>query len=110
MSMEKTNVITERPKVMLFPRFLGGEHHRNSGAPCVLRNYFASEITWNRWGTRALSWASSKAFSFFFFMACRSSPDLSDRFGFKKVLIVSYLAYLPSILLLIYTRTYSGII
>ncbi len=38
------------------------------------------------------------------------SGSFADRFGFKKVLIVSYLAYLPSILLLLYTRTYSGII
>ncbi len=33
----------------------------------------------------------------------------ADRFGFKKVLIVSYLAYLPSILLLIWTKSFSGI-
>jgi proton-dependent oligopeptide transporter, POT family len=38
------------------------------------------------------------------------SGSFADRFGFKKVLIISYLAYLPSILLLILTRTYSGII
>jgi proton-dependent oligopeptide transporter, POT family len=38
------------------------------------------------------------------------SGSFADRFGFKKVLIISYLAYLPSILLLIFTRTYSGII
>jgi proton-dependent oligopeptide transporter, POT family len=38
------------------------------------------------------------------------SGSFADRFGFKKVLIVSYLAYLPSILLLIYTRSYSGIL
>jgi POT family proton-dependent oligopeptide transporter len=37
------------------------------------------------------------------------SGSFADRFGFKKVLIVSYLAYLPSILLLIMTRTFSGI-
>jgi proton-dependent oligopeptide transporter, POT family len=37
------------------------------------------------------------------------SGSFSDRFGFKKVLIVSYLAYLPSILLLIATRSFSGI-
>jgi dipeptide/tripeptide permease len=37
------------------------------------------------------------------------SGSFADRFGFKKVLIISYLAYLPSILLLIYTRTFSGI-
>ncbi len=37
------------------------------------------------------------------------SGSFADRFGFKKVLIVSYLAYLPSILLLILTRSFSGI-
>jgi dipeptide/tripeptide permease len=33
----------------------------------------------------------------------------ADRFGFKKVLIVSYVAYLPSILLLMLTKSFSGI-
>jgi dipeptide/tripeptide permease len=33
----------------------------------------------------------------------------ADRYGFKKVLIVSYLAYLPSILLLLLTKSFSGI-
>jgi POT family proton-dependent oligopeptide transporter len=37
------------------------------------------------------------------------SGTFADRFGFKKVLIVSYLAYLPSILLLLWTRSFSGI-
>jgi MFS family permease len=37
------------------------------------------------------------------------SGTLADRYGFKKVLIVSYMAYLPSILLLIMTRSFSGI-
>ena len=37
------------------------------------------------------------------------SGSFADRFGFKKVLIVSYLAYLPSILLLLMTRSLSGI-
>ena len=37
------------------------------------------------------------------------SGTFADRFGFKKVLIVSYLAYLPAILLLIYTKSFSGI-
>ncbi len=37
------------------------------------------------------------------------SGTFADRYGFKKVLIVSYLAYLPSILLLIFTRSFSGI-
>lgn len=37
------------------------------------------------------------------------SGTFADRYGFKKVLIASYLAYLPSILLLILTRSFSGI-
>jgi dipeptide/tripeptide permease len=37
------------------------------------------------------------------------SGTFADRFGFKKVLIISYLAYLPSVLLLIATRSFSGI-
>ncbi len=34
----------------------------------------------------------------------------ADRYGFKKILIVSYLAYLPAILLLIFTKSFSGIV
>jgi len=37
------------------------------------------------------------------------SGSFADRYGFKKVLIASYAAYLPSILLLIYTKSFSGI-
>jgi len=37
------------------------------------------------------------------------SGTFADRFGFKKVLIVAYMAYLPAILLLIYNKTFSGI-
>lgn len=37
------------------------------------------------------------------------SGTFADRFGFKKVLLISYLAYLPSILLLIITKSFSGI-
>lgn len=37
------------------------------------------------------------------------SGTFADRYGFKKVLIVSYLAYLPSILLLILTKSFPGI-
>ena len=37
------------------------------------------------------------------------SGTFADRFGFKKVLIVSYVAYLPSILLLMLTKSFSGI-
>ncbi len=35
--------------------------------------------------------------------------SLADKYGFKKMLIISYLAYLPSILLLMFTKSYSGI-
>lgn len=37
------------------------------------------------------------------------SGTFADRYGFKKVLLVSYIAYLPSILLLMFTRSFSGI-
>jgi len=37
------------------------------------------------------------------------SGTLADKYGFKKILIVSYLAYLPTILLLIVTKSFSGI-
>ena len=37
------------------------------------------------------------------------SGTFADRFGFKKVLIVAYMAYLPAILLLIFNKTFSGI-
>lgn len=37
------------------------------------------------------------------------SGTFADRFGFKRVLIVAYLAYLPSILLLMFTQSFSGI-
>lgn len=37
------------------------------------------------------------------------SGTLADKYGFKKMLIVAYLAYLPSILLLIFTKSFSGI-
>jgi proton-dependent oligopeptide transporter, POT family len=37
------------------------------------------------------------------------SGTFADKFGFKKVLIVAYLAYLPSILLLLITKSFSGI-
>jgi dipeptide/tripeptide permease len=38
------------------------------------------------------------------------SGTFADRYGFKKVLIVSYLAYLPTILLLIFNKSFSGIV
>lgn len=37
------------------------------------------------------------------------SGTFADKYGFKKMLMVSYLAYLPSILLLIITKSFSGI-
>ncbi len=37
------------------------------------------------------------------------SGSLADKYGFKKLLVVSYLAYLPTILLLIVTKSFSGI-
>lgn len=37
------------------------------------------------------------------------SGTLADKYGFKKLLIVSYIAYLPSILLLIFSKSFSGI-
>jgi dipeptide/tripeptide permease len=37
------------------------------------------------------------------------SGTLADRFGFKRMLIISYFAYLPSILLLLWTKSFAGI-
>jgi dipeptide/tripeptide permease len=37
------------------------------------------------------------------------SGTFADRYGFKKVLIVSYVAYLPSVLLLLSTKSLTGI-
>jgi len=37
------------------------------------------------------------------------SGTFADKYGFKKVLIISYLAYLPTILLLIVTNSFTGI-
>jgi proton-dependent oligopeptide transporter, POT family len=37
------------------------------------------------------------------------SGAIADKYGFKRVLIVSYLAYLPTILLLILTKSFTGI-
>lgn len=48
-------------------------------------------------------------FLFFSYVIPVLSGSFADRFGFKKVLIVSYLAYLPSVLLLLLTRSFSGI-
>ena len=48
-------------------------------------------------------------FLFFSYVTPVFSGTFADKYGFKKVLIVSYLAYLPSILLLIITKSFSGI-
>lgn len=48
-------------------------------------------------------------FLFFSYVVPLFSGTLADKYGFKKVLIISYLAYLPSILLLIFTKSFSGI-
>jgi proton-dependent oligopeptide transporter, POT family len=37
------------------------------------------------------------------------SGTFADKYGFKKILIVSYLAYLPTILLLIATKSFTGV-
>jgi proton-dependent oligopeptide transporter, POT family len=37
------------------------------------------------------------------------SGTFADKYGFKRILIISYLAYLPAILLLIVTKSFSGI-
>lgn len=59
--------------------------------------------------TRAQLGIVQSLFLFFSYVIPVVSGSFADRFGFKKVLIVSYLAYLPSILLLMLTRSYSGI-
>ncbi len=48
-------------------------------------------------------------FLFFSYVIPVFSGSLADKFGFKTMLIVSYLAYLPSILLLLLTKSSSGI-
>jgi len=46
---------------------------------------------------------------FFSYVVPLISGTFADRFGFKKVLIVSYAVYLPSLLSLLWTRSFSGI-
>jgi len=48
-------------------------------------------------------------FLFFSYFTPVIAGTFADRYGFKKILIISYLAYLPSILLLIVTKSFSGI-
>ena len=49
-------------------------------------------------------------FLFMSYMIPVISGTFADKYGFKKVLIVSYLAYLPAILLLLLTKSFSGIV
>jgi proton-dependent oligopeptide transporter, POT family len=49
-------------------------------------------------------------FLLFSYVVTIFSGTLADKYGFKKMLLVSYMAYLPSILLLIFIKSYSGII
>jgi MFS family permease len=55
-----------------------------------------------------LGWIQS-IFLFVSYFVPVISGTFADRYGFKKILLISYLAYLPSILLLMYTDTFSGI-
>jgi len=48
-------------------------------------------------------------FLFFSYLIPVVSGTFADRFGFKKVLIAAYLAYIPAILLLLATKSFSGI-
>ena len=59
--------------------------------------------------TRAQLGVVQSIFLLFSYVIPLFSGTFADRFGFKKMLIVSYLAYLPSILLLIVTKSFSGI-
>jgi len=59
--------------------------------------------------TRAQLGIVQSLFLLFSYVIPVISGTFADRFGFKKVLIISYLAYLPSILLLILTKSFSGI-
>ena len=90
---------------------LGRQHDRGPGALRLLRHLLRlRHLHGHRSATPGASSASCRASS------CSSptsipviSGTFADRYGFKKVLIVSYLAYLPSILLLILTKSFSGI-
>lgn len=53
--------------------------------------------------------AVQSIFLLFSYMIPVISGTFADRYGFKKMLIVAYLAYLPSILLLLITKSLSGI-
>jgi dipeptide/tripeptide permease len=49
-------------------------------------------------------------FLFFSYVVPLISGTLADRYGFKRMLIVSYLAYLPAVLLLLVTDSCSGLL
>lgn len=73
--------------------------------------YFGFGIYMEKLGyTRSQLGVVQSIFLFFSYCVPVISGSLADRFGFKKILIVSYLAYLPSILLLILSKSYSGIV
>jgi proton-dependent oligopeptide transporter, POT family len=73
--------------------------------------YFGFGIYMDQLGySRAQLGNVQSVFLFLSYLVPVISGSFADRFGFKRVLIVSYLAYLPSILLLMLTRTYSGIL
>ena len=55
-----------------------------------------------------LGWVQS-IFLLFSYTVPLISGTFADRYGFKKMLIVSYCAYLPTILMLIFLKTFSGI-
>jgi len=72
--------------------------------------YFGFGIYMTHLGyTKAQLGIVQSIFLFFSYGIPIISGTFADRFGFKKVLIISYLAYLPSILLLIVTKSFSGI-
>jgi dipeptide/tripeptide permease len=72
--------------------------------------YFGFGIYMEHLGySRAQLGVVQSSFLFLSYVVPVISGTFADRFGFKKVLIVSYLAYLPSILLLIFTRSFSGV-
>jgi dipeptide/tripeptide permease len=53
--------------------------------------------------------AVQSIFLLFSYMIPIISGTFADRFGFRKMFFVAYLAYLPAILLLMVTKTFSGI-
>ena len=69
-----------------------------------------SESIWNPWGySKGELGIIQSLFLAISYITPVISGTFADRYGFKKVLIISYLAYLPSIMLLIFTKSFSGI-